>query len=195
MRDDDEILLHACCGPCSTASIERLLRDGWKPTIIYTDSNIVPLSEFNRRWENLRLVCEKYRIPLLRDEPDHQAWLQAVKGLEHEPEGGTRCEACWRYNLRRTAILAERMGFGHFTTTLTVSRFKNSKKIFLVGGEFPLFTPIDFKKQNGFAESCRLAKEMHLYRQQYCGCEFSLENARSYQLSHGMDCSDLPQYP
>ena len=191
---DDEILVHACCGPCSTASIERLLREGWKPTIFYSNSNIVPFSEFEKRWEQLQIVCARYQVPLFREEPDHDAWRKAVKGLESEAEGGRRCETCWRYNLNRTALMAQKRGFRHFTTTLTVSRFKNSKKIFLVGGQFPLFETIDFKKQNGFAESCRIAKEMGLYRQQYCGCEFSLASARAYQLSHGMDASGLPAY-
>ncbi len=195
MRDAKEILVHVCCGPCSTSSIERLLRDGWKPTMLYTDSNIVPLSEFEKRWQNLGLVCDYYHIPLLREEPDHPSWLKAIHGWEDEPEGGKRCYACWRYNLGRTQSVAQKMGFLHFTTTLTVSRFKSSKQIFLVGEDFPLFFPIDFKKQNGFAESCRLAKELGLYRQHYCGCEFSLENARAYQLAHGRDDSTFPQYP
>lgn len=184
MREDNEILVHACCGPCSTAVIERLLRDGWKPTIFYTDSNIYPAAEFEKRWDNLVLVCRKYGIPLLREDQDHEAWLLKVKGLEGEPEGGRRCEACWDYNLHRARRKAQELGFRHFTTTLTVSRFKNSRKIFAVASSLEGFEPIDFKKQNGFSESCRISKEMGLYRQGYCGCEFSLQNAVEYRKTH-----------
>lgn len=177
MRLENEILVHACCGPCSTASIERLLRDGWKPTMFYSNSNMYPAKEFERRWENLVVVCEHYRIPVIKETQDHQAWLAFVKGLEREREGGKRCMKCWEYNLNRAFLKAKEMGFSHFCTTLTVSRYKKSALIFCVGSTFNGFEPIDFKKQNGFAESCRLSKELGLYRQQYCGCEFSLQDS------------------
>lgn len=181
MREDDEILVHACCGPCSTASIERLLEDGWKPTILYSDSNIYPADEFEKRYDNLMKVCDHYRIPLIREAQDHQAWREAVKGLEGEKEGGRRCTECFRYNLMRTFLKAKELGFVHFTTTLTVSRFKKSATIFDVGSSFEGFEPIDFKKKDGFAKSCRLSKELGLYRQEYCGCEFSLESSHQGQ--------------
>lgn len=184
MRDDREILVHACCGPCSTAAIERLLRDGWIPTIFYTDSNIYPAQEFEKRRVNLERVCASYGVPLLVEAQDHASWLAAVKGLEGLPEGGERCSVCFRYNLRRAARKAEELGFRHFCTTLTVSRFKHSAQIFAEGERLPGFEPIDFKKQNGFAESCRISKAMGLYRQQYCGCEFSLAQAEAYRRAH-----------
>ncbi|MFA6845786.1 MAG: epoxyqueuosine reductase QueH [Sphaerochaetaceae bacterium] len=174
MRENEEILIHACCGPCSTASIERLLEDGWKPTIFYSDSNIYPESEFAKRYENLVLVCQHYKIPLLFEEQDHKAWLSAIHGFETEREGGKRCSRCFEYNLNRAYLKAKELGFRHFSTTLTVSRFKNSSVIFSIGEKFEGFEPIDFKKKGGFEKSCRLSKEMGLYRQQYCGCEFSL---------------------
>jgi len=177
MRGEREILVHACCGPCSTASIERLLEEGWIPTILYTNSNIFPHEEFEKRWDNLVIVCGHYHIPLLREEQDHQAWLSFIKGLEQEKEGGARCRKCWEYNLQRTYRKAQEWGFSHFCTTLTVSRFKKSPLIFQVGSAFGLFEPIDFKKKDGFAKSCRLSQELGLYRQRYCGCEFSLHDS------------------
>lgn len=177
MHAENEILVHACCGPCSTASLERLLRDGWKPTVFYSNSNMYPPQEFEKRWENLVVVGEHYHVPVIREEQDHAAWRAFVKGLEGEKEGGARCLKCWEYNLSRTALKAKELGFTHFCTTLTVSRYKNSLAIFRVGSAFPGFEAIDFKKQNGFSESCRLSKELGLYRQQYCGCEFSLQES------------------
>jgi len=173
MREDKEILVHACCGPCSTASIERLLRDGWKPTMFYSDSNIYPAEEFDKRGRYLKEVCSHYGVPLIVEAQDHDAWRKAVSGLEREKEGGARCLACYRYNLERTFLKAKELGFAHFCTTLTVSRFKKSASIFSVGESFEGFEPIDFKKQDGFARSCLLSKQLGLYRQQYCGCEFS----------------------
>lgn len=86
---------------------------------------------------------------------------------------GKRCEACFAYNLREASLKAEALGFSHFCTTLTVSRFKNSKVIFSVGEQFPLFEQLDFKKKGGFDRSLVLTRELGLYRQHYCGCEFS----------------------
>lgn len=170
------ILLHACCGPCSTASIERLLSEGWQPTIYFSNSNIFPASEADKRFAELLKVAGRYRLPVIREQYDHSAWRQAVAGHEADPEHGERCTICFRYNLAQAAVKARELGFKHFTTTLTVSRFKNSRTIFTVGQAFEGFEPIDFKKKDGFNRSIVLSKEMNLYRQEYCGCEFSLRD-------------------
>lgn len=174
MTMETPILVHACCGPCSTASIERLLAEGWKPTLYFANSNIYPSEEADKRFGELMKVAGRYRLDVIRENRDHDAWLEAVKGHEDEPEHGSRCTICFRYNLAQAAVKAKELGFSHFTTTLTVSRFKNSKTIFSVGETFEGFEPIDFKKKDGFNRSIALSKEMGLYRQQYCGCEFSL---------------------
>ena len=113
-------------------------------------------------------------LTVVRQDYDHQSWLEFVKGLENEPEGGARCLKCFEFNLRAAYEEARRLGIDCFTTTLTVSRFKDSNKIFSVGSMFDTFEKIDFKKKDGFAKSCAMAKELGLYRQQYCGCEFSV---------------------
>ncbi|MDY0288633.1 MAG: epoxyqueuosine reductase QueH [Sphaerochaeta sp.] len=171
--DDKDILVHACCGPCSTASIERMLSEGWKPTLFFSNSNIFPQEEADRRYDALQVVAQAYNLPVLRERWDHGPWLEAVEGLHEEREGGRRCEACFAYNLRQASLKAEALGFSHFCTTLTVSRFKNSKTIFSVGEQFPLFEQLDFKKKGGFDRSVVLTRELGLYRQHYCGCEFS----------------------
>ncbi len=174
--EEHDILVHACCGPCSTASIERLLEEGWNPVLYFSNSNIYPEEEAERRYTELVKVAEAYALQVIHEHYDHERWLASVKGHEAEREGGSRCKLCFAYNLREASEKAQELGFQHFTTTLTVSRFKNSKLIFSVGEQFPGFEEIDFKKKGGFDKSVKLSKEMNLYRQHYCGCEFSMRD-------------------
>ena len=170
-----KILVHCCCGPCATSSLQRLLDEGYDPVLVYGNSNIWPQEENDVRYQNLLKVAGHFGgLQVIRQDYDHERWLEFVKGLENEPEGGARCLKCFEYNLRCAHEEAVRLGIDCFTTTLTVSRFKNSSKIFKVGSAFEGFEPIDFKKKDGFARSCEMAKELGLYRQQYCGCEFSI---------------------
>ena len=158
------ILVHVCCGPCSTSSVERLLSEGYEPVLFFSDSNIFPYEEFRKRYENLSVILDDWK---------HDEWREAVKGHEGDREHGARCSLCFRYNLKRTAEKAAELGIDEFTTTLTVSRFKKSESIFQEGREYPGFREFDFKKKDGFNRSVVLSKELGLYRQNYCGCEFS----------------------
>ena len=170
-----KILVHCCCGPCATSSIQRLLDEGYDPVLCYGNSNIWPEEENEVRYQNLLKVAEHFGgLPVVRQEYDHGLWREFVKGLEQEHEGGARCTKCFEFNLRAAAEEAKRLGIECFTTTLTVSRFKDSAEIFRVGSCFEGFEKIDFKKKDGFAKSCAMAKELGLYRQHYCGCEFSI---------------------
>lgn len=170
---EKKILVHVCCGPCATASIERLLAEGYDPVLFFSDSNIYPSSEFERRYENLLIVARHYGLECIYDMQDHEAWLSAIKGHEGDKEHGERCSLCFAFNLARTASKARELGIPLFCTTLTISRFKKSQTIFQEGEAFPGFVAIDFKKKNGFQRSIEISKELGLYRQQYCGCEFS----------------------
>lgn len=173
----NRILLHVCCGPCSTSSIERLLSDGWEPVIFYSDSNIWPYEEYRKRFENLLIVAKHYNLEVIEDEWCHDEWRSCVKGHEMDREHGERCSLCFRFNLERAARKAKELGIEHFCTSLTVSRFKNSATIFSQGCDLEGFESIDFKKKNGFQRSIEIAKELGLYRQGYCGCEFSLRDS------------------
>lgn len=168
-----KILVHCCCGPCSTSSLKTLMNNGFEPVLYYENSNIFPEKENDLRYENLACVASLYGLKLIRGTYNHETWRQFVKGLENEPEHGKRCLKCFEFNLLGAKSKAEELGLEYFTTTLTVSRFKNSEEIFSVGRKIDGYVPFDFKKNDGFAESVRLAKDMNLYRQQYCGCEFS----------------------
>ncbi len=173
MSNGKKVLVHCCCGPCSTSSIERLLEEGYEPVLYYSNSNIDTKTEFDKRYQNLLTVASHYKLEVYEDVYQHDNWLEAIKGFETEKEHGARCPICFNFSLTRAYEKAKELNIPYFCTTLTVSRFKNSKVIFSVGEKFDSFLKIDFKKKDGFARSIELAKELDLYRQQYCGCEFS----------------------
>jgi len=167
------ILLHACCAPCSTAVVERLHEQGYDVALYFSNSNIHPEEEYLKRLDEIRRLAAVQGLDLVEDVYDHGAWLTHIRGLEDEPERGRRCLKCFEYNLGRVSDMAQRLGVPDFTTTLTVSRHKSSGDIFAVGSTMPGFLAMDFKKQDGYARSIKLSIRFSLYRQGYCGCEFS----------------------
>ena len=167
------ILLHICCAPCGGGCVERLLAEGREVRLFYSNGNLATPEEFDRRLDSVKLLARHFEVELEVDPYDHAAYLAAVAGLEDEPERGARCAKCFAFNLGRTAQRAAELGLP-FATTLTVSPHKNSAAIFAAGGEYPNFEAIDFKKRDGFLRSNRIARELGFYRQNFCGCEFSL---------------------
>lgn len=167
------LLLHCCCGPCSSGSIERLRELGYEPVLFFGNSNIFPPEEADRRYEALRTVADHFSLRLIRSAYDHDAWRASVPGHERDPEGGARCAICFGRNLRETAEQADRLGFHWFTTTLSISPRKSSSLIFTIGKTYEGFVPVDFKKKGGFQRSIAVSRMLGLYRQNYCGCEFS----------------------
>jgi len=153
-----------------------MLKEGWNPILYFSNSNIFPFEEAQKRFAELMKVARIYELEMIREMYDHESWLLAIQGFEKEREGGERCKRCFAYNLAEANAKAAELGFNHFTTTLTVSRFKDSPTIFAVGERYERFEPIDFKKLGGFERSNVLSKEYGLYRQQYCGCEFSIRS-------------------
>jgi hypothetical protein len=168
-----KLLLHVCCAPCSTHSIEVLKRD-YDLALFFSNSNIYPKEEYERRLKNAKKIADIHGIPLIEDSYDHDAWLDHISGLESEPEKGKRCEKCFGFSLGRTSDCQKAEGFDLFTTTLTISPHKDSKKIFEIANKLGDFLEIDLKKKDGFSHSIGLSKKHNLYRQDYCGCEFSM---------------------
>lgn len=168
-----KILLHTCCGPCATACVERLAPD-YEVILFFSNSNLAPETEYLKRLEHARRLAKILNIELREDVYDHRSWLEHVKGLENEPERGKRCERCFAFSLARTAAKADELGIPAFTTSLSVSRYKSSSTIFSQGRAYQGFMAIDFKKNNGYARSIELSRQYGLYRQNYCGCEFSM---------------------
>ena len=174
----DRLLLHACCGPCSTSCVERLRAMDIEPVLYFANDNLATREEYDKRLDAIRSFAQAAGVELHAKPYDHDAWRAAVRGLENEPEGGRRCEACFRHSLAAAAEAAAEGGFEGFSTTLSVSPHKNSRKLFEAGHavEHPgcPFVEHDFKKRNGFLRSVQLAAEYNLYRQTFCGCEYSL---------------------
>ena len=174
----ERLLLHSCCGPCSTRCIEAL-KDAFRVTVLYYNPNITDPAEYaKRKAEQVRFLQESGWADLLDCPYDPQEFFAAVKGLEGEPEGGERCTRCFALRLMYTAQAAKREGFGWFGTTLSVSPHKDAARLNALGEQIARQTGVrwlyaDFKKQNGYLRSTQLAKQYHLYRQNYCGCIFS----------------------
>ncbi len=174
MDTHTRILLHTCCGPCATVATERLLEEvGHDVLMFFSNSNIFPESEYEKRLEHARRLAEIMGLTLETDVYDHQSWLHHIQGLEEEPEGGRRCARCFSFNFGRAALAAEKYDYPSFTTSLTVSRYKSSPQIFEQGKAFSRFVSMDFKKDGGYARSRELSRLFGLYMQNYCGCEFS----------------------
>jgi hypothetical protein len=172
------LLLHVCCAPCATAPVERV-KNNHEVTLFFSNSNVWPSAEYYKRLDESRKLARLVDLPLVIDAYEHASWRNAVRGLEEEPEGGERCRSCFGFSLARAARYAEQNAFPAFSTTLTVSPHKSSRIIFDVGATLLLFSPLDFKKQDGFKRSTELSKEYGLYRQHYCGCEFSRRNVET----------------
>lgn len=179
--ENPTLLLHVCCGPCATAVIERL-RLRFEVALFFANPNLYPEEEYGKRLDAAWRVASKYRLPLTEAPDDHDAWLEEVGGLEWEKEGGARCNVCFRVRLDETAREAEARGMDYFATALTVSPYKDAQRVGEAGrraaiGKNVVFLNEDFKKRDGFRRSVSLSREMGLYRQHYCGCEFSLRDS------------------
>lgn len=180
------LLLHACCAPCSSYVLEYL-SGYFNITMFFYNPNISPKSEFDYRVsEAKRLIAEmplKSRVDFIEAEYEKERFLEMAKGMEDLKEGGARCFKCYELRLERCAEYARENGFDYFSTTLSISPHKNAQKLNEIGGLLSgkygvkyLFS--DFKKRGGYKRSCELSAEYNLYRQNYCGCEFSKKEAQ-----------------
>ncbi len=174
----ERLLLHSCCGPCSSRCLETL-KDTFRVTVLYYNPNITDKAEYERRkGEQLRFLRETDWADFLDCDYVPSEFFEVAKGLEGEPEGGARCYACYKLRLDFTAKTARERGFPWFCTTLSVSPHKNAAWLNELGAQAGekygvRWLPSDFKKENGYLRSVALAKEYGLYRQNYCGCVFS----------------------
>ena len=176
------VLLHSCCGPCSSAVLEYITQY-FDVTLLWYNPNLYPKEEFDRRFRTQVELIEKMgladKVNILAEPWKSEDYYRRVKGLEDEQEGGKRCAECFRLRLLETARLAKHYGYDYFCTTLTLSRHKDAVLINTIGEEIAKavgvsWLPSDFKKRNGENRSIELSEQYGLYRQLYCGCEFSL---------------------
>ncbi len=174
------LLLHTCCAPCSTHCVKELMEDH-EVVMFFYNPNVHPSGEYYKRYEEARKVSEQLGVELVEGAYSPEQWLEEVKGFEEEPEGGRRCSLCFDIRLAETARYAKINGFDAFTTTLTISPHKDAERINNLGRMLAEKHGIewvhsDFKKKDGFSKSVEMSKEMELYRQDYCGCFYSVRS-------------------
>ena len=195
------LLLHACCGPCSSYVLEYLSKR-FQITVLYYNPNIYPQEEYERRFSELRALYEKFppalegKVSVVEIPYDSEDFYTAVgtreqPELANEPERGERCRRCYEFRLRRAFEYAAAHNFDYFCTTLSISPFKDAEKLNVIGmdlannvdngnnGDSPRWLPSDFKKKGGFKRSLEISEEYGMYRQQYCGCVYSKNNKKS----------------
>ena len=186
-EDISEVLLHACCAPCSSAIVEWMMANGIRPVIYYFNPNIWPREEYEIRKQESKRHAESLGLRWIDGDYNHDEWLGGVCGLEAEPERGRRCERCFTLRLIAAAKQAQALGIKYFTTTLASSRWKSLEQIEraghiaeeMVNGQSSMFNEVKFWAQNWrkgglYERRNQLLKEYQFYNQQYCGCEFSM---------------------
>jgi hypothetical protein len=197
MEDTDfkkeKILLLSCCAPCSCAVIEKMAQQGADFAVAFYNPNITPFQEYEKRLEENRRVCTRYGIELIELSYDHRLWLEAVRGLENEPERGRRCFACFKMRLQEVMKYALKNGFTAVASVLGVSRWKNLDQVNRAAEEASKQTKcpyvcIEGRKGGMQQRRAELIKELDLYNQTYCGCEFSLQNSLQKTKAEQTDC-------
>lgn len=180
-KEVPKLLIHSCCAPCSSYVLEYL-SNYFDITIYYYNPNISPIEEFNKRVEEQKRLINvlplKNKVKFIEGIYDNSKYEELIKGLEQEKEGGSRCHLCYRLRLEETAKLAKEKCFDYFTTTLSISPYKNSKVLNEIGEQLSNIYDIkylysDFKKKDGYKRSIELSNIYGLYRQDYCGCKYS----------------------
>ena len=177
-----KLLLHACCAPCLSGCFERLL-DYFSLTVYFYNPNIDKKEEYEFRLLEVEKFCKNHNLALIKEDYLKPDFINAVIGLENEPERGKRCDVCFGIRLAKTAKHAKANGYDYFATTLTLSPLKSADKLNLIGKQIEeligaKYLETDFKKRGGYARSIEISKAENLYRQNYCGCEFSKKTSK-----------------
>ena len=175
-----KLLLHACCAPCSSTVLERIAKY-FDITILYYNPNITDSEEYESRIQELKKFVSEINLDNIKVMPgryEPEEFFEMSKGLEQEKERGKRCYQCYKLRLEETVKIAEQQNFDFFTTTLSISPYKNSKWLNEIGTDLEkkyqsTYLYADFKKKNGYKRSIELSKQYNLYRQDYCGCIYS----------------------
>lgn len=185
------LLMHSCCAPCSSYVLEYLSQY-FRITVFYYNPNIYPEQEYHMRVEEQKRFIEalptRYPATFLEGDYIPKDFYDCAKGMEHLPEGGERCFACYRLRLKEAAVMAKKTGCNYFATTLSISPLKNAEKLNEIGEqlaeEYQInWLPNDFKKKNGYKRSTELSREYGMYRQDYCGCIYSFRDRHPEEVS------------
>ncbi|MFO8052687.1 MAG: epoxyqueuosine reductase QueH [Candidatus Omnitrophota bacterium] len=173
-----KVLLHICCGVCAGHAIEELQARGYLVSGYFYNPNIHPYKEYLLRKKEVKRIADFYKIKVISPNYQLDKWKKKCDKFKDEKEGGVRCDACFKLRLEESYKKAKNGNCDYFTTTLTISPHKNSQKIFKIGKKIgkDKFLAIDFKKKNGFKKAIEISKKLNLYRQNYCGCIYSLRD-------------------
>ena len=174
------VVLHICCGVCAAGAADMLLREGHRVTGYFYNPNIYPEEEYRLRLDAARRSADELKFELVAGPYDFENWNSATEALGEEPEGGARCLICFRIRLEKTFGFMQDIGADAFTSTLTISPHKPAVEINRIGRETgsDRYMSRDFKKKDGFKRSMEMARRWELYRQNYCGCIYSLRDTR-----------------
>ena len=178
-KNNTKILLHACCGICSSYPVSFLQDAGYEVVVYFYNPNIYPDTEYQKRLEAEKTLCRYFNVQLIEETYEPGEFFDYVKGYENEPEKGLRCDKCFELRLEKTAQKAKELGIREFTTSIVISPHKNFQKLAKIGSEIAErenlnFLAVDFKKKDGFLKTNKIANSLSLYRQNYCGCKFSM---------------------
>ncbi|PCJ29520.1 MAG: hypothetical protein COA94_01295 [Rickettsiales bacterium] len=187
---ENKVLMHSCCAPCSGPLIEKIVNDGIDLTIFFYNPNIHPKKEYEiRKQENIRFA-EKLGLAFVDADYDVQNWFSRAKGMERDPERGRRCTMCFDMRFERTALYAKENDFKIFTSSLGISRWKNMEQINECGvraaSHYPgtTYWTFNWRKNGGSARMYELAKEEEFYKQEYCGCIYSLRDTNDWRVKN-----------
>lgn len=178
-KNNSTILLHACCGICSSYPVSYLQDAGYDVVVYFYNPNIYPDTEYKKRLEAERTLCSHFGVWLIEENYNPEEFFDYVKGFENEPEKGLRCDKCFELRLQKTAEKAKELAITDFTTSIVISPHKNFQKLAKIGTEIAEkenlnFLAVNFKKKDGFLKTNKIANSLSLYRQNYCGCKFSM---------------------
>lgn len=176
---ENKILLHACCAICSSYPIKALMDLDFEPVVYFYNPNIFPQEEYLKRLDAQKTLCDFNKCELIIEEYNPEEYFDCVKGMEDEPEKGARCDLCFKMRLEKSALKASELGIKNLTTSIVISPHKNFQKISEIGMKVAKlyginYLAIDFKKKDGFLKTNQISKNLGLYRQNYCGCKFSM---------------------
>lgn len=190
-NNENKLLLHSCCAPCSGEIIEALAASKIKTTVFFYNPNIHPIDEYEIRKNENRRFCEKVGFECVDGDYDKENWFERIKGLENEPERGERCTKCFDMRFERSALYAFENNFKVFATTLGISRWKDLNQINTSGLKAAKrynelqFWDFNWRKQGGSARMLEISKQENFYKQEYCGCVYSLRDTNRWRKSNG----------
>jgi len=192
-NNEDKLLLHSCCAPCSGEIIEAIAASNIKTTVYFYNPNIHPIDEYEIRKDENRKFCEKVGFECVDGDYDKDDWFERVKGLEDEPERGERFTKCFDMRFERSALFAHENGFSVFATTLGISRWKDMKQINDSGHRSAAryeninFWDFNWRKEGGSSRMIEISKREHFYQQEYCGCVYSLRDTNRWRRQNNKD--------